>query len=274
MAKAKLEKEVRYLNLNPNEFLKVEKRADGETESEVMVLEGYPITFNQETQIGDDDWGWIESIDARALDGADMKDTALKYNHNDTTPIMARTRNGSLVLTPDNNGVFMRAELIDTQSNKDFYKMVKAGLLDKMSFAFTVDAEEVDRKSHPVKRVIKRIGKLFDVSIVDIPAYDTTSLMARSKAMSEAEPAPLENRATEDEEELENKPAEGEKDEPKKEPTKSEDEGDNANEQPPANADDKEEEELKAEQERKAREEFEFRKKKKIAILKAGGIWQ
>jgi len=208
MSKVKKEKELRYLDINPNEFLKVEKRADGEEEKDVMVLEGYPITFNQETMIGDEEWGWIESIDPHALDEADMRDCCLKYNHNDTSPIMARTRNKSLILTPDDKGVHMRAELIDTQSNKDFYKMVKAGLLDKMSFAFTVEEEDIDHRSKPIKRVIKRIGKLFDVSAVDIPAYDSTSLIARSKAMAEAMPVELENSTT-NVTELENKETEG-----------------------------------------------------------------
>lgn len=210
MAKERKEKELRYLDINPSEFLKVEKRAEGEAEKEVMVLEGYPITFNQETLIGDEEWGWIESIDPHALDEADMRDCCLKYNHNDTSPIMARTRNKSLILTIDEKGVHMRAELIDTQSNKDFYKMVKAGLLDKMSFAFTVDSEEVDNRNSPIKRVIKRIGKLFDVSAVDIPAYDSTSLIARSKAMAEVMPVELENSTTK-EAELENEATAGQR---------------------------------------------------------------
>ena len=262
MPKIKLEKELRYVNINPNEFLKVEKRADGTEENDVMVLEGYPITFNQETIIGEGtDWGWVESIDRHALDDADMRDCCLKYNHNDTSPIMARTRNGSLVLTPDDNGVHMRAELIDTQSNKDFYKMVKAGLLDKMSFAFTVEEEDVDNRSNPVKRIIKRIGKLFDVSAVDIPAYDSTSLIARSKAMAEAKPAELENKATDDNE-LENKLSEEQEGEPKTEPTKLENEVDSAVDSQEAKPDD--EERIKA---------FEFAKRKAMAKLKIGGFW-
>jgi HK97 family phage prohead protease len=271
MAKTKLEKELRYVNVNPSEFLKVEKRADGDEEQDVMVLEGYPITFNQETLIGDEDWGWIESIDPHAVDEADMRDCCLKYNHNDTSPIMARTRNGSLKLTTDEKGVFMRAELIDTQSNKDFYKMVKAGLLDKMSFAFTVDSEEVDNRSNPIKRIIKRIGKLFDVSVVDIPAYDSTSLYARSKAMAEAKPDELENSSTEDAK-LENKAKAEQEGEPKAEPTKSEDKVDGAEDKP--NGD--EPKDLDKNQEAKPDDEkrkFEFAKRKAIAKLKLGGFW-
>lgn len=262
MPKNKLEKELRYLNINPDEFLKVEKRADGEEERDVMILEGYPITFNQETLIGDEEWGWIESIDPHALDDADMRDCCLKYNHNDSSPIMARTRNGSLVLKTDDKGVHMRAELIDTQSNKDFYKMVKAGLLDKMSFAFTVDSEEVDNRSNPMKRIIKRIGKLFDVSAVDIPAYDSTSLIARSKAMAEAKPDLLENKSTE-EAELENRATEEQKEEPKAEPTELENEVDGA----------RDIQEAEPGEEEHRRKVFEFEKRKAIARLKLGGYW-
>ncbi len=263
MAKPKLEKELRYLDINPNEFLKVEKRAEGEEEKDVMVLEGYPITFNQETLIGDEEWGWIESIDPHAVDEADMRDTCLKYNHNDTSPIMARTRNGSLKLTIDDKGVFMRAELIDTQSNKDFYKMVKAGLLDKMSFAFTVE-EEDNYNSKPMKRIIKRIGKLFDVSVVDIPAYDSTSLIARSKAMAEAQLDLLENRSTE-EAELENKATEGQEEEPKTMPTELENEVDSVKDSQEAKPDDEERKKV-----------FEVAKRKAQAKVKLiiGGIWK
>ena len=264
MPKAKLEKELRYINLDANDFLKVEKRSDGEEERDVMVLEGYPITFNQETLIGDEEWGWIESIDPHAVDEADMRDTCLKYNHNDTSPIMARTRNGSLKLTIDEKGVFMRAELIDTQSNKDFYKMVKAGLLDKMSFAFTVDGEEVDNRTSPIKRIIKRIGKLFDVSVVDIPAYDSTSLIARSKAMAEANPDELENSSTE-EAELENRATEEQEEEPKAEPTELENEVDSVEDIQEAEPDDEE-----------RKKSFEIAKRKAQAKVKLiiGGYWK
>ena len=190
-----MDKELRYININPSNFLRieksshVEKRDDGTEETieqDKMVLEGYPIVFNEETLIGDEDNGWIESIDSHALDEADMSDTPLKYNHQDITPILARVRNGSLKLTIDDKGLFMRAELLDTQQNKDFYKMVQAGLLDKMSFAFNVLDEKRDDLARPATRHIRKIGRLFDVSIVDVPAYDGTSLIARSKEIAEA----------------------------------------------------------------------------------------
>ena len=159
-----------------------------EEDEQKMVLEGYAIVFDQETLIGDKDKGFIESIDRNALKNANMKDVPMKYNHDDSFLIIARTRNNSLRLTVDDIGLKVRAELIDTDSNKDIYKMVKAGLLDKMSFAFTVSSQKIDRSGDIPKRTITDIDRLYDVSIVDLPAYDQTSIVVgRSLALVDTE---------------------------------------------------------------------------------------
>ena len=159
-----MNKETRMLN--------VEFRALDNDENK-MIVEGYAITFNSPAT----HWGMTEVINERALDNCDMSDVPLKYNHDDSHLIMARTRNGSLVLEKDSIGLKIRAELIDTQSNKDIYKSIKAGLLDKMSFAFTVKEEQYDFDTDT--RTILNTDKLFDVSIVDTPYYDSTSVFAR-----------------------------------------------------------------------------------------------
>ena len=143
-------------------------------DSEEMIIEGYAAVFNQET-----DLGWCkEVIDIKAFDECDMKDCCLNYNHGQSKAI-ARTRNGSLELIVDSVGLKIRAKLIDTTEGIDIYKSVKAGLLDKMSFAFTVKEEKWDYDTDT--RTITNIDKLYDVSIVDIPAYEGTSVFARNK---------------------------------------------------------------------------------------------
>lgn len=143
-------------------------------DSDEMIIEGYAAVFNQET-----DLGWCkEVIDIRAFDECDMKDCCLNYNHGQSKAI-ARTRNGSLELIVDSVGLKIRAKLIDTTEGIDIYKSVKAGLLDKMSFAFTVKEEKWDYDTDT--RTITNIDKLYDVSIVDIPAYEGTSVFARNK---------------------------------------------------------------------------------------------
>ena len=171
--KERLPKEIRLNCEN------VTVRAEGEEGK--MVVEGYPIIFDKEAYI--DGWfgGFYEKVDRHAFDDADMSDVALKYNHNDTVFILARTRNGSLTLTPDDHGVFMHAELIDTSTNVDVYKMVRSGLLTEGSFAFTVSDDKEELQDGEVHRTITKVGKLFDVSICPNGAYgDMTEIYARS----------------------------------------------------------------------------------------------
>lgn len=163
----------------------MEVRADDQEEGK-MIVEGYAAVFDQETFIGCNEWdfGWYEKIDRHAFDETDMEDACLKYNHGDTKGVLARTRNKSLQLSIDEVGLKVRAELIDTSDNIDIYKGVKAGLYDKMSFAFTIakDGDEVTEDSDgTLRRTITKIAKLWDCAIVDVPAYDGTSIYARSK---------------------------------------------------------------------------------------------
>jgi HK97 family phage prohead protease len=156
-------------------------------EDDKMILEGYALVFNNETLIGDEEYGFLEEIDSRALSETKMKDVPMKYNHMDSFLIIARTKNQSLSLTVDSIGLKVRAELLDTNTNQDIYKMVRSGLLDKMSFAFTVDEQIWNREGRVPKRTITKIERLYDVSVVDTPAYDATSIYARSLESMELE---------------------------------------------------------------------------------------
>lgn len=158
------------------------KEIQATEEPEKMIVEGYAIVFDEPT-----DLGYIEIIERGALDNCDMRDVCMKYNHEDTTLIMARTRNKSLQLSVDEHGLKVYAELIDTTSNRDIYKSIQAGLLDKMSFAFLVSDANWDTIDGQDIRRIKSIERLFDVSVVDIPAYDQTEIYARSKEAVEKE---------------------------------------------------------------------------------------
>lgn len=138
-----------------------------------MIVEGYAVVFDSPAT-----HGFTEIIKKGAFDKCNMKDVPLKYNHDDSHLILARTRNGSLKLEVDDKGLKIRAKLIDTTSNVDIYKSLKAGLLDKMSFAFTVSEEQWDVKTDT--RTITGIDCLYDVSVVDTPFYDTTEIYARA----------------------------------------------------------------------------------------------
>lgn len=170
--------------------------------SDAMIIEGYAVKFNEEALIGSVEHGFLETIEPYALSGANMKDVPLKYNHQDNFLVLARTRNKSLELEIDEVGLKIKAELIDTASNQDIYKMVKSGLLDKMSFAFTVKSQTWDRTGEVPKRIINEIERLYDVSIVDVPAYEGTSIYARSLELLDSETSKLENLLREKEKQI------------------------------------------------------------------------
>ena len=166
----------------------IEIRAVNNTEDK-MLIEGYAITF--ESPATHEVWGrkFTETIKRGALDKTDMKDVPLRYNHNDNVMIMARTRNKSLLLIKDEKGLKIQADLLDVQSNRDLYKGIQEGLIDKMSFAFTV-AEAGDTwtfKKDETFRDVTNIKKLYDVSVVDTPFYDSTSIYSRSFELLESE---------------------------------------------------------------------------------------
>lgn len=157
-----------------------------DNDSEKMIVEGYAVVFDSPAT-----HGFTEIIDRNAFNGCDMKDVPLKYNHDDSHLILARTRNNSLSLSIDDKGLLIRAELINTTSNIDIYKSIKAGLLDKMSFAFTVEEEKWDLSTDT--RTILKIDRLYDVSVVDTPFYDTTSIYARALSTLDSEKKKLDN---------------------------------------------------------------------------------
>lgn len=151
-----------------------------------QLVEGYAAVFNQRALIWESEWsGWkyMEVIDRNAFDGADMSDTVFKYNHGDIAMVLARASNNTLIMNTDDKGLRISADIIDTNNGTDVYKLIKRGDLNKMSFAFTVKSErtEVDKENKIYTRTITAFDKIYDVAVVDFPAYDGTSIQARSK---------------------------------------------------------------------------------------------
>lgn len=166
-----------------------------DNQDEKMLIEGYAITYDKPATHQYGSRKFTETIKRGALDKTDMKDVPLRYNHNDNVMIMARTRNKSLKLIKEDKGLKIQAELLDTQSNRDLYKAIKEGLIDKMSFAFNV-ADKGDTWTFgdkETKREVNNIAKLWDVSVVDTPFYDSTSIYARSLELLESEEKRLES---------------------------------------------------------------------------------
>jgi HK97 family phage prohead protease len=124
-----------------------------------------------------------EVIDRAALNSTQMSDVVLNYNHGGKP--VARTKNNTLQLSVDDVGLRVSADLSGTEEGRRMYEEIKGGYIDKMSFAFTVGEDSYDKDTRT--RRITRIKRLYDVAAVDIPAYESTSIQARSFFEAEAE---------------------------------------------------------------------------------------
>ena len=142
-------------------------------------VEGYATTFESPYLLYEiEGTKFYERIDAHALDGADMSDVIMQYDHEGR--VFARQSNGSLILIPDHKGLLIAADLGRTDLARGLYQDIQAGMITKMSWAFTVKTDSYDRATHT--RTILEIKKVYDVSAVSIPANGDTEISARSFA--------------------------------------------------------------------------------------------
>lgn len=149
-------------------------RDEGSKECRVR---GTAIVFDTPTVLWEcDGVEYKEIIDRHAFDGCDMSDVIFNYNHGGK--VVARLRNKTLALTIDERGVNIDADLGGTTAGRELYEEIDGGYVDKMSFSFTVREAKYDSVTHT--RTITKVKKLYDVSAVDIPAYNDTSISARS----------------------------------------------------------------------------------------------
>lgn len=148
-------------------------------------MEGVPIVFGEKTELA----FWDEYIMPGALDNTDLRDVRFLVNHNTDMIPLARSRrnteNSTMQMRVEPDGMHIRVDL-DTEGNSEarsLYSAVRRGDISGMSFMFRVEADEWDGldSERPIRR-ITGISKVFEVSAVTWPAYEQTSIEARSNA--------------------------------------------------------------------------------------------
>lgn len=169
------------------EFRALDQTAPDDTR---MMVQGHATTFNQPYELGSyRDWNGVlvivrEQVDPHAFDECDMSDVIFQYDH--TGRVMARSRNDTLTVAPDETGLLVNVDLSKSEKGPGLYRDIKNGIIDRMSFGFTINEDKKeetrDRENNTVTilRTITKIGKLYDVSAVSIPANDGTDISARS----------------------------------------------------------------------------------------------
>ena len=170
-----------------NMMLSIETRAEGEElpEKEERIVSGYASTFDEPYTLYSDDYvTFREVVDPKAFDNTDMSDVIMQYDHEGR--VIARTKNNTLTVTPDEQGLFIKADLNGTELGRELYDEIRGGYTDKMSFGFTIDRTEQtqtdleDGRIDILRRILS-VSKLYDVSAVSIPANDGTSISVETR---------------------------------------------------------------------------------------------
>lgn len=147
-----------------------------QAEDGTMRLSGYAAVFNDDSV----PLPFIERIAPGAFRKTltETPDVRLLINHEGLP--MARTKNGTLRLKEDETGLYMDADLPDTQAARDLYTLVERGDIDQMSFAFRVIRQTWNegRTERTLQELSLADG---DVSVVTYPAYPTTTVEAREQ---------------------------------------------------------------------------------------------
>lgn len=148
-------------------------REDGEKRS----IEGYFAVFNSDYDIGA---GMSESIASGAFTNSLAGDVRALTNH-DTTLVLGRTKPGTLSLRQDERGLWGHVDINPNDLDAvNTWERVKRGDVDQCSFGFDILDEEAEYRDDGSVHWTIRDVKLYEVSVCTFPAYQETSISART----------------------------------------------------------------------------------------------
>ena len=141
-------------------------------------VEGYAARYEPYVLYELDDGPIYERFERGCFDGCDMSDIIFQLNHQGT--VFARQSNNTLIVEPDEVGLFTAADLGRTTGARNLYEEISTGMITKMSWGFIVGEYHYEHETRTI--VHTKVKKIFDVSAVSIPANQNTEINARSWA--------------------------------------------------------------------------------------------
>ena len=155
-----------------------------------MIIEGYFALYESETELWE---GSYEILSKGAFDNTLNNDIRALWNHN-TQFVLGRNKNNSLELRTDDKGLFGVIKLPKTQYAQDLYELVQRGDIDQASFGFNILNEDLEELASGGYRWRINEIDLHEISVVTFPAYENTSVQARSKEVEKIQQRKLEAR--------------------------------------------------------------------------------
>ena len=148
-----------------------------DTKDGSLKIGGYAATFNAEATGLNFREVIAPGAFTRAL--ASQDPVFLLVNHDMEGIPLASTQSGTLSLRQDSTGLYMEATLDPANPKaQELSSALRRGDMDKMSFAFTVSPDGQTKDAG--LRTLTDIERLYEVSVVTLPAYDSTSVGMRS----------------------------------------------------------------------------------------------
>ena len=152
-------------NKTEKRFFNIETRISKRAKKNIVT--GHAAVFGQ---LSEDLGGFKEKINVGAFDGVLKNDVRAFFNH-DPNFLLARTTSGTLKLAVDKMGLSYSFEVPDTTAGRDLVISMERGDITQSSFAFMVEKDSWSEQDGQEIRTIEKVGRLFDVSPVSIPAY-------------------------------------------------------------------------------------------------------
>ena len=155
--------------------LRLEQRAEGK----MPLIRGYAVVFNALSSVL---WGFREEIAPEAFaDSVESGDVRALWSHQDAL-VLGRTKNGTLSLAIDDEGVRYDLEPAATQAGRDAVTSIRRGDVDAMSFGFRVLPEGASWRYDDDEQLIRRVtnAELIEISPVAFPAYPQTNASVRA----------------------------------------------------------------------------------------------
>ena len=160
-----------YRELMPMQIRESEKRIESN-----YYVEGYAAKYDPYVLYETEDGPIYERFERGCFNGCDMSDVIMQYDH--SGKVLARNSSGTLIVEPDEIGLFMAADLSKSEAARNMYEEISNKLVTKMSWGFIPGDYYFDEAKRTI--VHTSIKKIFDVSAVSIPANDNTNIQARS----------------------------------------------------------------------------------------------
>lgn len=146
-----------------------------------LYISGYFAVFNSNYEICT---GATESIAENAFDETLSNDIRCLIDH-ETRLVLGRNKAGTLTLKVDSRGLWGEVKINPKdQDAMNLYERVKRGDVDQCSFGFDIIEESWEDRGDTVHWTIEKVY-LHEVSIVTFPAYQETSVSARSKQLAD-----------------------------------------------------------------------------------------